>query len=189
MLSTAEFKPGWSPIFTLCLILAASLMTAKAQAIPPGQYIPSINASVEGVAFFESARGMVPSKDRIFRSEFPRSQARFINWELRLKHPRPGRKVNFRIQARYYGPSGKLLVEHGTDTYLEPNWYTSNHAFGWGNDQPGTWAPGTYRVDLFIANAKVASATFRIISGKGQSTTQKKRPDPRTDLPPDLEGL
>ena len=33
---------------------------------------------------------------------------------------------------------------------------------GFGGREPGTWAPGVYRVELFVAGQKVAEGTFEI---------------------------
>lgn len=189
MLSSVKLMPNWLPRLVLGMFLTVCLTPANAPAGQSRQYIPSLNATVREVVFYESAWEILPTKDRVYRVEFSQSQARYIKWELRLKHPKPGKRINFRIQAKYYSPTGKLLVDQGINTYLGSNWSTSWHGFGYGYDKPGSWALGTYRVDFFIAQSKAASASFRVISGKGRPTTQRKRPDPIINLPPDLEGL
>ena len=151
------------------------------------------------LVFYESARDQPPMGDRVYRTEFGQSQVRYICWELRMEHPNPGRKVSFRIEAKYYNPNGTLLAEHYIDSYFDTGWSNSNHSSGYGFDKPGNWVPGTYRVDIYIAGDMVASGTFEVVSDRGVYPPPEKpanrvypppeKPDKHNDIPDDLGDL
>lgn len=143
------------------------LMISSAGASQSPTYIPSLNATAKELVFYESTRDLPPLRDRIYRTEFGQSQVRYVCWELRMEHPDPGRKVPFRIEAKYFNPKGALLTEHYIDSYFDTGWNSSNHSSGYGFDQPGNWVKGTYRVDIYIAGDMVASGTFEVVSDRG----------------------
>ena len=175
------------------------LMISSAGAGQSPVHIPSLNATVVELVFYESARDQPPMGDRVYRTEFGQSQVRYICWELRMEHPNPGRKVSFRIEAKYYNPNGTLLTEHYIDSYFDTGWSNSNHSSGYGFDKPGNWVPGTYRVDIYIAGDMVASGTFEVVSDRGVYPPPEKpanrvypppeKPDKHNDIPDDLGDL
>ena len=126
-------------------------------------YIPSLNANVESLRFYESGpgSGRVPYGQREYNKRFPNSQSREINWELGLSYPPPGRPINFDINAVYYKPDGSVLNritgKHRIKVDTGRSWHS---LYGW--KEPGKWQPGTYRVELSIAGQKVATGSFVI---------------------------
>jgi len=125
-------------------------------------YIPSLNAKVTELRFFESGYGVSNFAQRVYKRQFPSSSSRYINWELNLKHPKPNQRIDFEITAIYYRPDDSILRKQTKKSYIKQNWTSSYHVLGWGSKKPGTWKVGTYRVDLFIKDQKVASGSFRI---------------------------
>lgn len=192
MFSTSESKPSWPALFIVCLISAACLFVATAAiAGQPRAEIPSLNATVNGLRFYESGQGFPPKKERVYRTEFSHSQARFINWELDLKYPRPRQKTDFQIRAKYYRSGGKLLWDQTVNSYISPKWTSSNHSGGYGSKDPGTWKAGKYRVELFVDGAKVASGNFTMGTGKGGTSgkANKKLNKGKTVISDDLGEL
>jgi hypothetical protein len=124
--------------------------------------IPSLNATVTALNFFEGGNDGVPSGQRIYRTRFSKSEARFIFWELNLEYPAPGRRRDFDIGATWYKPDGSVLTNQTKPAYLESNWTNSYHSYGWGWEEPGNWQPGSYRVELSVQGQRVASGVFEI---------------------------
>jgi len=196
---SVESKTGWLTVLfaccslATCLLLAPGCRPASPRVSADQPQVPETFAEreVASLRFYESSRGIPPEIDRVYRTEFPQSLARFINWELRLKHPKPGKKINFEIQAKYYTPMGKLLVNQSLKTFVKADWSNSNHSYGYGNNKPGpdTWPVGTYRVDLFIDGAKVASGSFHVHSGNEGKTIKKERKKKDINIPDDLGEL
>lgn len=126
--------------------------------------IPSLNATVSEVKFFESPYDAPPKDDRVYRTSFSRTNSRYIVWELNLTHPAPGKKVDFVIDHIWYNPNGTEIFRGSFKSYIDATWTTSyrNTGYGWREASSNTWTAGTYRVDLYVEGAKVASDSFTI---------------------------
>jgi serine/threonine protein kinase len=133
-----------------------------AQPSAPTWTIPSIPANVASLLLFESDYNMPARDQRQYATRFAGSETRYINYELNLEFPAPGRPIDFQVEAVYYQPDGTELVRFAADYRLEADWTTSWHAKGWGWDDPGQWPPGTYRLDLYVDGQVIASAAFEI---------------------------
>lgn len=130
--------------------------------------IPLLSANVSELNFYEKGEENIPKQQRKYRNRFSKSDTRFIRWELNLKHPDPGRRIDFDINAVWYKPDGSVFAEQTNSTRLEATWKSSWHAQGRGWKVPGNWKPGNYRVDLFVEGKKVASGSFEIFQEKKQ---------------------
>ncbi len=127
-------------------------------------YIPSLNAKVTSLRFFESGYNAPPREQRVYSDQFDKSVTRYINWEINLEHPAPGHRIDFVIEQLWYRPNGSLMSRQTFNTSLNPEWTSSyfHHSYGWRN--PGNWSNGSYRVDLFVGGQKVTSGSFEIYS-------------------------
>ena len=188
---TKPFSKRRRTLFRAGFAMVAGLLAHSASVAGPSVVeVPALNATVDELLFYESARGIPAQADRKYNTEFSASQARFINWELRLQHPAPGRKSDFRIDATYLDPKGQVMFENYVDTYFTADWTSSNHSWGYGNDTPGAaWSPGIHRLDIYIAGAKIASGTFTIVSGAGGVAAPDNRPAEKLEIPEDLGEL
>ena len=188
MFLPSESKSWWKTSVSSCwwALVIFMLTLSQANAGQPSTHIPSLNATVEGLLFYESGEGFPPQKDRIYSTVFDKSQTMFVNWELRLKYPKPGRKIEFPIHYKYFNPQGKMMTQYDINVYFEANWTVSNHTNGY---NPGTWAPGTYRVDVYIAGDMVASGTFEVVSDKDKIPKQKEPNKKKIDKSDDLGEL
>lgn len=128
----------------------------------PAAGIPSLQATVTSVKFFESGIDAVPEAQRVYTTRFPRSTTRLVWWETNLAYPDPGRRIDFSIESFCFGPDGSLLNRQTQNFFIQSPWTGSYHSMGFGGREPGTWAPGVYRVELFVAGQKVAEGTFEI---------------------------
>ncbi|MFC1580157.1 hypothetical protein ACFL4N_04530 [Thermodesulfobacteriota bacterium] len=125
-------------------------------------FIPALKASVEKLRFFESGYGKVDPSLRMYKKRFSAKNSRYINWEILLKHPMPNQKTDFKINAKYYRPDGRLYAENNMNTYIDPKWTESQHFSGWGSKNPGTWKEGKYTVEIFVKDQKVAQESFTV---------------------------
>jgi serine/threonine protein kinase len=141
--------------------LIVSQPQAEDEAYSTG-YIPSLEASVTELRFFESGSGTVPPEERQYATRFTGASARYINWELNLEYPAPGQRIEFAVDATYFRPDGSVLAEQSYNPYIEADWTGSNHTFGWGWDEPNNWPVGSYRVDLVVEGDLIASNWFEI---------------------------
>ncbi len=119
-------------------------------------------AQVTEVLFFESGAGMPPVEEREYATGFPRSTARYINYELNLEYPAPQRRIEFVIQAVWYDPDGEIFAEGSMDGYIESDWTSSHHASGQGWEEPGKWPVGEHTVELSVGGVLLATGSFEI---------------------------
>jgi hypothetical protein len=128
------------------------------------RFIDILNATVTNVRFFEGPDDMPAYGKRSYLTGFSRTRTRFINWELNLQHPAPGRRIDFTIEHIYFDPYGKEINRASQNTYILENWTNSYHqyGYGWKVASSNGWFAGTYRVDLYVNGVKIASESFNV---------------------------
>jgi tetratricopeptide (TPR) repeat protein len=178
------WREGGRRISVLGLLAAlVALSSGDIRAQAPAGDIPSINAKVTSLRFFEGppAPHVVPRERRKYGHRFERSNTRLIFWELNLTHPASARRIHYTIEAEWFSPSalnqGKRIR---TQAFVQLNWTWSYWTDGaqitsfWKTikktgqvyRKEELWAVGPYRVNIYVGGTKVASGAFEIIDGK-----------------------
>jgi hypothetical protein len=136
---------------------------AAPPARPVNTFVPTLNARVTSVKFFE-AGGQAPRiADRTYRSYYPVSTTRYIYWEMHLAFPPAYQRQNFAVEAIWYAPDGSVFAhQSGASFYVDQGWTTSDHDWGRGWDQPGQWPQGSYYVELLVNGTRVGYDRFTI---------------------------
>jgi hypothetical protein len=125
--------------------------------------IPSLDAKVTSLRFFESGYQPTEMGARAYADQFQRDQSRYINWELRLTHPTRERRSDFQIDEIWYKPDGSILAKQSMQRHLRESWANSFHFHSWGWEEPSHWPLGKYRVELSIGGSRIAIGYFTII--------------------------
>jgi hypothetical protein len=127
-----------------------------------GKIIPTSKQFVS-LQFFESGADAVPYDARKYNTQFAAKNVRFINWELNTRHPAPGNRIDYDIEAVWIRSDGSLYARQTLRTYMNADWESPYASYSWGNDVAGAvWQPDTYTVDLYVGGAKIASGSFRV---------------------------
>jgi hypothetical protein len=155
--------PHWS---------AAPAARERADAKTPRPTIAGLPVTPAGVRFFESGKGMPPFAERKYRKRFFADEARYVNWELRLTYPAPGRRLKFQVSGVLLDSQGKELARPEWSSTLEKDWTDSHHPYGWGDDKPGFWKPGVYALRLYLDGREIARDSFEIVAGNGGAGTR-----------------
>jgi hypothetical protein len=131
--------------------------TTPAVGLPiPGLKTPTLQ-------FYEGEHDTTPGKSkRVYRFSFDRFSTRSVYWELDLNYPSPGKRIEFQVDAFWYKADGTEMTRQTLSGYAQADWQSSWHTLGYGWADAGHWTPGTYRVDLYYRNMRVASGTFQI---------------------------
>jgi len=140
-------------------------------------FITQLDAKVTALRFYEGD-ATASRAQRSYRTQFSQATTRDVNWELDLSHPPPHRWLPFTIEALlfYRDAAGERVVQRKVLQSAAPaDWSDTHHTdfFGWEDDyyfyrsgattrSPGRWMPGIYRVDLHVANTKVATGSFEL---------------------------
>lgn len=136
---------------------------AAPPARPVNPFVPSLNARVTTLKFFEAGGTAPPAEQRQYHSYFTLSTTRYVYWEMHLQFPYAYRRQNFNVEAIWYAPDGSIFA-HQSDAsfYVDQSWTSSDHTWGRGWDNPGQWTPGSYYVELFVNGTRVGYDRFTI---------------------------
>ncbi|MXY35863.1 MAG: M1 family metallopeptidase [Dehalococcoidia bacterium] len=126
-------------------------------------YIPSLDATVVALEFFEAPLALPPVDERVFRTTFDRSVTRYITWHLQLVHAAPAARIDFSIDTTIYRSDGSIATSFGSTSYIDEGWTNSYRSSGWGSATGGAWHPGIYRAELAIGGEPIARAGFEVI--------------------------
>lgn len=127
--------------------------------------IPSLSANIISLRFFESSRTFAPPYgQREYKTRFANSQTRFVNYEISLQHPAPGRVAPLSVNSLWRIDRTGALLRNQIDDWMriQPDWTSSVFNTGTGNTDPGQWEVGTYTVELYVEGRKVAEGKFEI---------------------------
>jgi hypothetical protein len=167
-------------VCTALLALCAANVAAQSR---PG-FIPSLNATVTSVKFFEGPNtpNIPPRAGREYGVRFDRSRTRKIFWELNLSHPAPGRRIHYAIETLWHTPTD--VNQNGprqtSNAYIERDWTHSYWSHGlsiiskWKVIKPNgemyrkeePWGAGTYRLDFYVQGQKIASGSFEMLEAR-----------------------
>ncbi|MBN2416945.1 FecR domain-containing protein [bacterium] len=126
--------------------------------------IPSLDANVKSLRFFEKGKDFLPVDQRVYHNRFSSSNTRYISWDLYLTYPKQARRRDFIVEAVWYRSDGSEYARMTQNCYQPKGWDESLHNSGWGSETKGTWKPGRYRCELFIQGEKIAEGTIEIIN-------------------------
>jgi serine/threonine protein kinase len=124
--------------------------------------IPSLQANIESLRFFEGPQQQPPHEGRVYSQRFAQSKARYIYYELNLEYAEHSQAVDFVLDVIYRSPDGSVFAELTGNHRIEADWTSSWHSKGWGWSDPGKWPIGTYRVEMYVAGELVATGSFEI---------------------------
>ena len=146
------------------------------RSVPRGA-IAALNARVASLRFFETGAFAPPMAERRYTAQFGRTTTRNVGWQMDLTHPAPGRWVPLVFEALLYhaGGGARLMQRKVYQSAAPAEWADTYYfdAFGWDNlyyyerkgastASPRAWLSGRYRVDLYVADEKVASGSFEV---------------------------
>jgi hypothetical protein len=155
---------GWNDIF-------AVVEDTAGNQVPVPIVISRLDPLVRALQFYESGYDGLPPDQRVYDQRFASETTRYINWELDIEYPAPGRRVDFKLTAIYFrdnrAGSWEEMHRHTVDAYAEGDWTESSYWWGYGFDDPGNWAIGFYLVDIYfegsgIDGQLIASNRFEI---------------------------
>jgi hypothetical protein len=143
---------------------AGTVKTVAAAASAEPVRIVITNKDVTSLRFFESGAESVPVEERQYKNEFVAANIRFINWELNMLHPAPGKKISLDLEAVRKSPEGTIVARQKLNVELKPegeNIYLQSSII---IETPGKeWKPGTYTLEFYSGGEKIATGSFRVI--------------------------
>ncbi len=122
--------------------------------------ITNVGAQVDTLRFFKSEKGLPKVDKRKYEKYFPASETNYINWQLNLRRSPPGKRIDFRIIAKYFYFNREEIAEYHKDSYYDASWSSSYHSSGWGSINTNFWKIGKYYVQLYVNDQLIAQQPF-----------------------------
>jgi len=147
----------------LLLALAGAIPTADglAQTAQPG--IPEIHARLVAMRFFSSLDTVPPRAVRLYSTRFEISATKYLNVELELAFPRPGRVVELPIACQFVKPDGSVLGTLDLNSTIQADWPDMIRSAGWGSLNGGSYGPGVYRARCSSGSTLLGEASFEMV--------------------------
>ena len=127
--------------------------------ITPPPTVPQLN-----VAYFQFYSTDGAGNDKKGPSErFSSSALRYVLCELGGPNPVLGsRDLATGIDVRFFGPAGALRKEFQQQVRATKSQTLWTSLVLWGNDQPGTFNRGLWRVEVWSGQNKIGEKTFQV---------------------------
>lgn len=144
---------------------SAPASSPQPAAAPPSGSKPAAVAAkieIQQVRFFEAGKDIPAIKDRVYKSQFTK-EARHIYCEVTYKNNNykvADSEVSVVVQA--YNASERMIGERKGVLRPRKEWATANFTANWGNDEPGYWQPGRYKVKIALEGVPAGEYTFRV---------------------------
>ena len=125
--------------------------------------VDALGASLTHLRFFQSMAERLPAETRRYGARFDARTARWIKAEFGLVYPPPAAATNFAVECVFTLPDGTTRPVK-TERRIPAGWTGSVHAQGIGQDRPGGWPPGGYRVGCSSDGREFAAGNFEVFA-------------------------
>lgn len=131
--------------------------------------VAALGASLTHLRFFQSLAERLPVETRRYGARFDARTARWIKAEFGLVYPPPAAVTNFAVECVFTFPDGTTRAVK-SERRIPAGWTGSVHAQGIGQERPGGWPPGGYRVGCSSDGREFAAGNFEIFTADPVST-------------------
>lgn len=114
------------------------------------------------IKFYEADLEGTSKAARIYSDTFSSEEARFIFWELVIKHKELTQDSDISLLVIYRGPEGSETARLNYEATSLAGWSSSVYTWGWGRSEPGSWLPGKHVLELYYQGNMLASSPFYI---------------------------
>jgi len=133
----------------------------------------SINMEFSSMIFFESGTDYEDISNRTYANVFEKQKSRFINTKLNFRNKLFNiRDSKLDIVLKFFKPDGTYWNSITKNISVSKDLDNATYerlGFGWG--KAGNWAPGKYKVQVFMNGTYVAQSGFEIVN---YSLSEKK---------------
>lgn len=126
----------------------------------------SLNTEFTSMTFFESGTDYEDISKRVYSNKFGKKKSRYINTKLNFKNKLFNiRDSELEIVLKFFKPDGTYWNSISKKIRVGKNLDNATYerlGFGW--PSAGKWAPGKYKVQVFLDGTYVAQSGFEIVS-------------------------
>ncbi len=139
-----------------------TVATSEFKVVKSRAAVEALGASLTHLRFFQSQAERLPVETRRYGTRFDARSARWIKTEFGLVYLSVAAPVTFPVECNYTFPDGTTRPVK-VERRIPAGWTGSVHAQGIGNDRPGAWPAGTYRVSCGSDGREFAAGTFEVV--------------------------
>lgn len=132
--------------------------------------VEALGASLTHFRFFQSLAERLPVETRRYATRFDARTARWIKAEFGLVYPPAAAATAFAVECVYTFPDGTTRAVK-SERRVPAGWTGSVHAQGTGQDRPGGWPPGGYRVGCSSDGREFAAGDFEVFDADPAPTS------------------
>ena len=146
-----------------------TVVTSEFKVVRGRAAVNALGASLTHLRFFQSQAERLPVETRRYGTRFDARSARWIKTEFGLVYSAVAAPVTFPVECKYSFPDGTTRPVK-VERRIPAGWTGSVHAQGIGNDRPGAWPAGTYRVACGSDGPEFAAGTFEVVDAEAAPT-------------------
>lgn len=125
---------------------------------------PDRKYEVKNVKFFAAGPNIPAARERKYNDKFVRQEVQYIYAEVAYKNAFYKLKdSNMNVVIQYYRPDGSLLAENKRIGHPQKDWASALFIDKFGYEERGQWAPGQYKVKIFIEGDLAGEYFFEIM--------------------------
>lgn len=133
-----------------------------------GNFDISLSLDSLNMKFFESGYDLPSRGSQTYATSFAQNSARYIYCEVSFLSSRDQTVHNTeKLSLKYYKPDGSLMGVPSID--IKSDERPNNIWLGWGWQDPGHWAAGTYAVEAYLDGGYIGKSTFDIYGSPSAS--------------------
>gem|GEM_PF-2161361 len=140
-----------------------TVATSEFKVVKARAAVDALGASLTHLRIFQSLAERLPVETRRYAARFDARTARWIKAEFGLVYPPPAAVTNFAVECVFTFPDGTTRSVK-TERRVPAGWTGSVHAQGIGQDRPGGWPAGRYRVGCSSDGREFAAGNFEVFA-------------------------
>jgi len=99
--------------------------------------------------------------NRIYKTTFSRAKTKYIYFEVNVTTNQPSQRVDFKFYYTIYKDNIKYGVG-SFDSYILPEWTSSQHSSSYGDNKVNNWKKGNYRVEIKANQYSLGTQYFTV---------------------------
>lgn len=112
--------------------------------------------------FYEADVDGAVRDQRVYLDTFSSEEARFVFWELEIKHKELTQDTDINLLVIFRESGGGEKARMNYEATSLAGWSSSVYTWGWGRSEPGVWLPGEHVLELYYQGNLLVSRSFYI---------------------------
>lgn len=121
----------------------------------------TVEVSPPLILFYESG-GATDANGSVYGMRFSKNSTRYVIWHMQINHSKIVKDIELPITIVWYDTNGSIFSKQQHKLLLTEGTESTQNDYGCGFGEPGKWDKGSYTVEFFAGNLKIAKVFFAI---------------------------